>query len=156
MRGFTLIEMLVALVVAGIMLSVITLNLMPNAQSVLKDESQRLSFLMENGAMAAHAGGQSLAWSGSGNSYRFWKRSKEGEWLPIKYDSLLHQHTLPEGMNIGEVSFDGRRLEPGSLVILSPELVARAFRVSLRNTGSISVVVGNGLGKVEVVAGKLP
>ncbi|MFZ2161142.1 MAG: prepilin-type N-terminal cleavage/methylation domain-containing protein [Sideroxyarcus sp.] len=154
MRGFTLLEMLVVLVVASIMISVVTLSLMPSAQTVLREESQRLAFLMENGAMASQAGGQPLAWSGTGNSYRFWKRTKEGEWVRIERDNLLHPRNLPEAMRIGEVSFNGRRLEPGSLVVLSPELSAKAFRVTLLSDDLVSDVVGNGLGKVEVMAGK--
>ena len=156
MRGFTLLEMMVVLVVASIMLSVVTLNLMPTAQSVLREESQRLAFLMENGAMSSQAGGQPLAWSGTGNSYRFWMRTKEGEWVRIDRDNLLHPRTLPEAVRIGEVSFNGRRIEPGALVVLSPELSAKDFRVSLLSSDLISDVVGNGLGKVDVVAGKTP
>jgi general secretion pathway protein H len=156
MRGFTLLEMLVALVVASIMLTVATLQLMPSAQTVLREESQRLAFLMENGAMSSQAGGQPLAWSGTGNSYRFWKRTREGEWVRIDRDNQLHPRTLPEAVRIGEVSFNGRRIEPGSLVVLSPELSAKDFRVSLRSSELVSDVVGNGLGKVEVVAGKTP
>jgi len=156
MRGFTLLEMLVVLVVASIMLSVATLSLMPSPQTVLRDESQRLAFLMENGAMSSQSGGQSLAWSGTGNSYRFWQRTKEGEWVRIERDNLLHPRILPEAVRIGEISFNGRRLEPGSLLLLSPELAAKDFRVSLLSNNLISDVVGNGLGKVEVVAGKMP
>ena len=155
-HGFTLLEMLVALVVASIMLTVATLSLMPTAQSVLREESQRLAFLLENGAMSSQAGGLALAWSGSGNSYRFWKRSKEGEWLRIERDNLLHTRTLPEAVRIGEVTFNGRRIEPGALVVLSPELSAKDFRVSLHSGESVSDIVGNGLGKVTVVAGKMP
>lgn len=155
-RGFTLLEMLVVLVVASIMLTVVTLNLMPSAQTVLREESQRLALLMENGAMSAQAGGQALAWSGTGSSYRFWQRSKEGEWLRIERDNLLHPRNLPQAVTIGEVSFNGRRLEPGSLVVLSPELSAKEFRVSLLSENLSSDVVGNGLGKVEVVAGEMP
>jgi general secretion pathway protein H len=153
-RGFTLLEMLVVLVVASIMLSVVTLNLMPNAQTVLREESQRLALLMENGAMSSQAGGQPLAWSGTGNSYRFWLRTKEGEWVRIERDNLLHPRNLPEAVRIGDVSFNGHRIEPGSLVILSPELSAKNFRVSLISSDLVSDIVGNGLGKVEVVAGK--
>lgn len=156
MRGFTLLEMLVALVVAGIMLTVVTLNLMPSAQSVLREESTRLAFLLENGAMASQAGGQSLAWSGSGNSYRFWQRSREGEWQRIERDNLLHPRTLPQDIHIGEVSFDGRHLEPGALVMLSPELASKRFKVDLRSGDLTSGIVGNGLGKVEVVTGTQP
>jgi general secretion pathway protein H len=156
MRGFTLLEMLVVLVVASIMLSVVTLNLMPNAQTVLREESQRLALLMENGAMSSQAGGQPLAWSGTGNSYRFWLRTKEGEWVRIERDNLLHPRTLPEAVHIGAVSFNGHVIEPGSLVVLSPELSAKEFRVSLISGDLMSDVVGNGLGKVDVVAGKTP
>ena len=155
MRGFTLLEMLVALVVASIMLSVATLQLMPSAQTVLREESQRLAFLMENGAMSSQAGGQPLAWSGTGNSYRFWKRTREGEWVRIERDNLLHPRNLPETVRIGEVSFNGRRIEPGALVLLSPELSAKDFRVSLHSSELVSDIVGNGLGKVEVVAGRM-
>jgi general secretion pathway protein H len=154
--GFTLLEMLVALVVASIMLTVVTLQLMPNAQSVLNEESKRLAFLMENGAMASQAGGQPLAWSGTGNSYRFWLRTKEGEWVRVERDNLLHPRNLPETVRIGEVSFNGRRIEPGSLVVLSPELSAKEFRVSLLSGDLYSDIVGNGVGKVTVVAGKMP
>jgi general secretion pathway protein H len=156
MRGFTLIEMLVALVVAGIMLSVVTLNLMPSTQSVLRDEVQRLAFLLENGAMASQAGGQSLAWSGSGNSYRFWKRTKEGEWVRIERDDLMHPRELPQDVHIGEISFDGRRLEPGSMLMLSPELASKRFKVHLRSGELTAAIVGDGLGKVAVVAGATP
>lgn len=156
MRGFTLLEMLVVLVVASIMLFVMTLNLMPSAQTVLREESQRLAFLMENGAMSSQAGGQSLAWSGTGNSYRFWLRTREGEWVRIERDNLLHPRNLPEAVRIGEISFNGRRIEPGALVVLSPELSAKDFRVSLLSSDLVSDIVGNGLGKVEVVAGKTP
>lgn len=156
MRGFTLLEMLVALVVAGIMLTVVTLNLMPSAQSMLRNEAQRLAFLLENGAMASQAGGQSLAWSGSGNSYRFWKRNKKGEWLRIERDYLLHPRALPQDVHIGEVSFDGRRLEPGSLLTLSPELASKRFKVYLRSGELTSGIVGDGLGKVAVIAVSKP
>lgn len=156
MRGFTLLEMMVVLVVAAIMLSVATLSLMPTAQSVLRDESQRLAFLMENGAMSSQAGGQPLAWSGTGNSYRFWKQTKGGEWERIERDNLLHPRTLPETVRIGDVSFNGRRIEPGALVLLSPELSAKDFRVSLLSSNLSADVVGDGLGHVTVATGKTP
>lgn len=155
-RGFTLLEMLVALVVASIMLTVVTLKLMPSAQSVLRDESQRLALLMENGALASQAGGQSLAWSGTGNSYRFWKRTKEGEWVRVERDNLLHPRTLPESVFIDAVIFDGRRIEPGSLIMLSPELATRAFRIDLKSGGHFAAINGDGLGKFRIEEGQLP
>ncbi len=155
-RGFTLLELLVALVVAGIMLSVVTLQLMPTAQTVLREESQRLALLLENGAMASQAGGQPLAWSGTGSSYRFWKRTKEGEWVRIERDALLHPRNLPETVRIGEIDFDGRRLDPGALVMLSPDLAAKDFRIRLLSGGYLATLTGNGLGKVTINEGTVP
>lgn len=155
-RGFTLLELLVALVVASIMLTVATLNLMPTTQSMLHDESERLALLIENGALASQAGGQALAWSGAGNSYRFWKRTRGGEWVRIEQDTLLRPRMMPDAISIGDVSFDGRRIEPGSLLMLSPELAARAFHLTLRSEHHYATVSGDGLGKVDVTEGSLP
>ena len=156
MRGFTLLEMLVALAIAGIVIGLATLQLMPDEQSVLHTESERMAFLMENGSRSMQSGGQPLAWSGYGNSYRFWKRTREGDWVHIEHDRLLHPRTLPGDIRIGEVSFDGRAVEPGSLVILSPELSAKKFRIHLLAKHLYADIVGNGLGKVTVEQGRQP
>jgi type II secretion system protein H len=153
MRGFTLLEMLVALAIASIMLAIVSLQLMPTEEGVLREESERLAFLLENGAMSSRAGGLPLAWSGTGNSYRFWQRNKAREWVRIEHDNLLHPRDLSDAVKVVEVSFDGRRLEPGALVILSPELSAKRFVISLRNGKSKNEVVGDGIGKVHVVRG---
>jgi general secretion pathway protein H len=109
MRGFTLLEMLVVLVVASIMLTVVTLNLMPSAQTVLREESQRLAFLMENGAMASQAGGQPLAWSGTAYTSAAHQR---GEWVRIERDNLLHAH-LPEAVHMAKSLTDAAS-KPGT------------------------------------------
>ncbi len=152
-RGYTLLELLVVMLIAGILLGMATLQLMPTAQSVLREEAQRLAFLMENGALSAQAGGQALAWSGSSHSYRFWQRTREGEWVRIERDELLHPRSLPETATIGEVRFNDRVLEPGALLVLSPELSAKTFRVRLYNGKLYADILGNGLGKVDIHEG---
>lgn len=156
MRGFTLLELLVALAIASIMLAIVSLQLMPTEQGVLREESERLAFLLENGAMSSRAGGLPLAWSGSGNAHRFWQRNKEGEWVRIEHDTLLHPRSFPEGVSVEKVTSDDRPLEPGALLILSPELSAKRFRIALQNGSSRSEVVGDGVGKVSVMSGAEP
>ena len=75
--------------------------------------------------------------------------------MRIERDNLLRPRILPETVRIGDVSFNGRRIEPGALVVLSPELSAKDFRVTLLSDDLVSDILGNGLGKVEVVAGKM-
>ncbi len=77
-------------------------------------------------------------------------------WERIEHDNLLHPRILPDAVRIGTISFDGLSIEPGALIMLSPELSAKDFRISLLSGGLVSDIVGNGLGKVDVVAGTTP
>ena len=138
MRGFTLLEMLVVLVVASIMLTIGTLQMMPGAQSVLREESQRLAFLMENGAMSSQAGGQPLAWSGTGNSYRFWNRTREGEWVRIEHDNLLHPRTLPEAVASAMSASRDAASNPAHWSCSAPSYRQKTFRVTLLSGDLVS------------------
>ncbi len=151
-RGFTLLEMLVALVVASIMLSLVVVQLMPDEQALLREESDRLAFLMQNGGMAARAGGQALAWSGAGKEYRFWKKDKQGNWVRIEKDALLHPRSLAGAVSIAGIELDGQRMPAGEMVLLSPELSATRFRVWLASGGRQWAISGNGLGSVSATA----
>ncbi|HLP97890.1 MAG TPA: type II secretion system protein [Sideroxyarcus sp.] len=151
-RGFTLLEMLVALVVASIMLGLVAVQLMPDEQAVLREEAERLAYLMQSGGMAAQAGGQALAWSGAGKDYRFWKKDRHGNWLRIERDTLLHPRALAEGVSIARVELNGRLLEAGDKLPLSPALAAPEFRIWLASGERKLAVRGNGLGAVTVAA----
>jgi hypothetical protein len=144
--------MLVALVVASIMLSLVVVQLMPDEQATLREEAERLAYLIEHGAMAAQAGGLALAWSGAGKDYRFWEKNKQGDWVRIDRDALLRPRALAGDVRVAGVELDGRRAQPGARIPLSPELAAPAFRIRLASGERQLTVVGNGLGSVSVVA----
>lgn len=151
-RGFTLLEMLVALTVASIMLGVVTVRLMPDEQAALRDEAERMAFLMESGGMAARASGQALAWSGAGNEYRFWKKSRQGEWVRIEQGDMLHPRSMAGTVRIAGVELAGNNAQAGEKIMLSPELAAPIFHIRLASGEKQLIISGNGLGAVSVVA----
>lgn len=150
-RGFTLLEMLVALTVASIMLGVVAVRLMPDEQAALREEAERMAFLMESGGMAARAAGQVLAWSGAGNEYRFWKKNKQGEWVRIEQGDMLHPRSMAGTVRIAGVELAERNVQAGEKIVLSPELAAPMFRIRLASGKKQIVTSGNGLGAVSVV-----
>lgn len=149
-RGFTLLEMLVVLVVASIMLGVAAVQLFPDEQRALRDEGERLAYLLEQASLTSRAGGQALAWSVSGRDHRFWKRNKQGEWRRVEQDALLHPRSLPEGMRVTLVSVDGQAATAGEMLALSPELGAPEFELRLSSGDKVVRLLGDGLGNVKV------
>lgn len=138
------------LVVASIMLGVAAVQLFPDEQRALRDEGERLAYLLEQAAMSSRAGGQALAWSASGREHRFWKRNKQGEWRRVEQDALLHPRSLPEGMRVTLVSMDGQTAKPGEMLALSPELGAPEFELRLSSGDKAVRLSGDGLGHVRV------
>ena len=130
-RGFTLIELLVVLVVMGVALGLVMVQLMPDRQAPLRDEAARLALLLENAGLEARASGRSMAWSGEKNKYRFFSKNEYGDWVRIDDNSPFRPRTLPEGVNIGELSVEEQVLKPGEYIVLSAHSFAVPFRIRL-------------------------
>lgn len=147
-RGFTLIELLVVLVIIGIALGLVMVQLMPDRRAQLREESERLALLLENAGMEARASGRSLAWSGSGNHYRFWRKNQYGDWVRIDDDSPFRPRDLPAGLSIGEVSVEEQLIKPEELVRFDAATFALPFRIQLGSADGRANVTGKSTGDV--------
>ncbi len=147
--GFTLIELLVVIVVMGIALGMVVLQLMPDRLASLREESARLSLLLENAGMEARASGRAIAWMGERGSYRFFHKNDYGDWVPIDDDAMFRSRTLPEGVNINEVTVESQPLKPGEYVIFSANTYAVPFRIRLANEAGSAAVTGRSTGDVS-------
>ena len=81
--GFTLLEMLVVLVIAGIIAGVASMTLTGNPRSDLREEGQRLALLFESASDEAQVRGHPLAWQANTQGYQFVERSAEA-WRPLR------------------------------------------------------------------------
>lgn len=141
--GFTLLEMLVALVILAVAVATASLALRPDEARQLAAESERLALLMEQAREESALGGSALAWVAAEDRYEFLRRevTEQGpDWVVVRGDDLLHPRRLPAGLYIRRLEADGRPLAYGERLDLGLQ-GARRFRVDLSLGGAQSRIV---------------
>ena len=87
-NGFTLLELLVVLVIAGITLGIVSFNAMPSPQQALQNEAQRIALLLQLARDEAIVRDRPIAFEVDAEGYRFLQR-EERTWQPLQADDLL-------------------------------------------------------------------
>lgn len=91
MRGFTLLELLVVLVIVGIMLGVVSFNAMPSARQALQNEAQRIALLLQLARDEAIVRNRPIAFEVDQYRYRFLIRTENNEWQPLEQEDMLRE-----------------------------------------------------------------
>ncbi|HEX5056051.1 MAG TPA: type II secretion system minor pseudopilin GspH [Gammaproteobacteria bacterium] len=98
-RGFTLFEILVALLIIGLIVGVATLAIHNPAPDKLREETRRLeaiiSLAQEEAILQSHDFGLSFWQQG----YSF-QEYFEGKWRKVERDRILRTYQLPQGMRL--------------------------------------------------------
>ncbi|HJV81661.1 type II secretion system minor pseudopilin GspH [Noviherbaspirillum sp.] len=89
-RGFTLLELLVVLVIAGILMGVVAFNAMPSERQALQNEAQRIALLLQLARDEAIVRNRPIAFEADSERYRFLIRDGD-KWEPLSQDDLLHE-----------------------------------------------------------------
>jgi general secretion pathway protein H len=90
-RGFTLLELLVVMVIAGIVISMVAINASPNERGRVLDDGQRIARLFELAQEEAQLGARPIAWEGDASGWRFLESSPNG-WIPMRADVFAPGH----------------------------------------------------------------
>jgi len=89
-RGFTLLELLVVMVIVGITLGIVTFNATPNSRQALQSDAQRIALLLQLARDEAIVRNRPIAFEADTERYRFLLR--EGNtWLALAQDDLLRE-----------------------------------------------------------------
>lgn len=148
-RGFTLIEVLVVLVIVGVLSTTVALSLEYTSERPAQTEARRLALLLEAAMLEAHAGGRQLGWSSDAEGYAFWERSRGAAWQPLRDDAQFGARRLPEGLHLSGVESDGTPLRQGEMLILRP-VDPPLFRLRLSGHDDAFLLRGLPTGRVEV------
>jgi len=115
--GFTLLEMLVVIVLAGILLSIVSINITPDPRQQLQREAQRVGQLLGIAADEARIRQQPIAWEADLSGYRF-VTEIGGERRLFTGDELLRERNWDKPMTRVAV-LDGGGPQPAQ-VLLGP------------------------------------
>ena len=96
MRGFTLVEIMVVLVIIGITLGMVSLNAMPSPRQNLEGEARRIALLLQLARDEAIVRNRLVAFEADPEQYRFLVRN-ETRWDPVTEDDLLRERAFKGG-----------------------------------------------------------
>lgn len=89
-RGFTLLELLVVMVIAGIILGIVSFNAMPDERQKLQHDAQRIALLLQLARDEAIVRNRPIAFEAEADRYRF-LLYEENTWKMLKQDDMLRE-----------------------------------------------------------------
>jgi general secretion pathway protein H len=151
-NGFTLIEMLVVLVIAGILVAAASLSLTRNPRTDLNEEAQRLALAFETASDDAQLRSAPLAWAPVDGGYHFLARERDGGWRTLSDDPLLLPR--PWGTEIDRVTIRYPGVEGSSghadRMVFGVEAIDAATVVTLYGPSAQVSIVSTGNGRYAV------
>jgi general secretion pathway protein H len=145
--GFTLLEMLVVLVIAGLLVSLASVAMTRNPRTDLNEEAQRLSLLLESAGDEAQVRARPIAWQPFDGGFRFDMHTDDG-WRPLR-DDLLGPRRWEGGVTGVSIDYPGSDAHP-SRVIFGTESIDAPVQITLYSASGTARIVGMGNGRYEV------
>lgn len=145
-RGFTLIEILVVVAIAGIVLAVAAVNLFPGDEEVARRETALLALDIEAARDDAWFGGRPTAVSLAEGRVQVLRLAADRAWAPVPG----RERRLPEAMRVASLAIDGRPVDPREVLVFLPDGLGIPFRVALTVRGVPGAIEGDAAGAVRV------
>jgi general secretion pathway protein H len=145
--GFTLLEMLVVLVIAGLLVSLASLQLTRNPRTDLNEEAQRLALLFESAGDEAQVRARPIAWQPQDGGFRFDIRTEDG-WRPLR-DDLFRARRWEGGVTGVSIQFlDSDKTV--SRLIFGTEAIDTPMEITLISAAGRATIIGSGNGRFQV------
>jgi len=147
--GFTLLELLVVLVIAGITLGIVSFNAMPGPRQALQTEAQRIALLLQLARDEAIVRDRPIAFEVDAEGYRFLQRD-EKSWQPLAADDLLR----PRQFGRSPVMLSVYPMPPGDAgplrILFGREPVQQPFVLTLGMADASVAIRADGIGHFTV------
>ncbi len=147
-RGFTLLELLVALVIVGVMLGAVALKAGPGERQQLQNEAQRIALLLQLARDEAIVRNQPVAFEADEYRYRFLVRGND-QWRVLSGDEQLRERAYrraPLSLQLQPSSGS----PPPLRIVFGREPVDKAFALTLAAGGNSATIRADGIGNFQV------
>ena len=150
--GFTLIELMVVLVIAGILVGAAALSALPNEAARVRQDAYRLSFLLQIARDEAIVRNRLIAFEAGTASYRFLQRENNTCALISDHALLRERPFCCDGMLLSmmpTISGADRSAAPVRIVF-GREPVSEAFLLTLQSDKESAQIRADGLGNFSL------
>ncbi|HQW38662.1 MAG TPA: prepilin-type N-terminal cleavage/methylation domain-containing protein [Usitatibacteraceae bacterium] len=144
--GFTLVEILVVVAIAGIVLAVAAVNLFPSDEEVARRETALLALDIEAARDDAWFGGRPTGLTLAEGRVRVLRLASDRSWSPVPG----RERRLPEALRVASLAIDGREVDPREVLVFLPDGLGVPFRVALTVRGLPKAIEGDAAGAVRV------
>ncbi len=147
-HGFTLLELLVVLVIAGILLGAVALNAMPGNGQLVQDDAQRIALLLQAARDEAIVRNRAIAFEIDEQRYRFLIRQNDS-WQTLTQDALLREREFrrpPLGVSMVPATSNRLPLR----IVFGREPVDKPFALRLTLGTHSATIRADGIGNFQV------
>ena len=153
LRGFTLIEMLVVLMIMGLFVGLVSAIARPDDRALLRLEAERLAQLIDLAAAQSRLTGKPVAWTADGPGYRFWQLNEDAGWAEARDSESLRARTLPQDMLVAGLQIENMRPQGAMRLEFSPYGQTLAFTIEMTLGAERYAVAASPAGDVRAVPG---
>lgn len=144
--GFTLLEVLVVVLIAGVMLTLAAVNLFPGDEEVARREAGLLALALEGARDDAWFGGRPTSVTLERTRLRQWRLGADRRWEA----QAARERALGE-LRVTGIAVDGQALGAQERLVFLPDGFGVPFRVALEVRGIARAVEGDAAGVVRVL-----
>ena len=146
-RGFTLLELLVVMVIAGLMLGAVSFNAIPGQQQRLENDAKRIALLLQLARDEAILRNLPVAFEADQQGYRFLLR-QDRVWSLLKDDMLREREFsfTPVSLTMEPMLTQGPQIR----VVFGREPVDKPFVLSLKVPQASVRIIADGIGHFSV------
>ena len=145
-RGFTLLELLVVMVIAGIMLGVVSFNALPNSRQRLETDAKRLALLFQLARDEAILRNLPVAFDVDQYGYHFLVR-EDRVWSPLK-DDMLRERSFE--LSPIQLNIEPPQNQASVRIIFGREPVDKPFVLTLKTPDASVKIIADGVGHYSV------
>lgn len=144
--GFTLVEVLVVVAIAGVLVAVAAINLFPSDKQVARREAADMALALERARDGAWFGGRPTAITLNGGRMREWRLAADA------WSGTPEDRALPSDLAVNAVYVDGQPIDPAKdKLLFLPDGFGVPYRIALDIRGQPWAIEGDAAGAVRVM-----